>query len=135
MTNLYAPRLIVEKTVVEKQNPASVESNGTKAKVVDAKKDKTERKQFKKQVEKNLGMLRSNSVEENSGNRSRQLLREVERRQKAAREMELEVLKEEGLGKETERLLTPQLDSADVVIQMMKAQYANVQAKKNQNSS
>jgi len=47
--------------------------------------------------------------------------------------MELEVLKEEGLGKETERLLTPQLDSADVVIQMMKAQYANVQAKKNQN--
>jgi len=109
----------------------SVENNGTK--VVDAKKDKTERKQFKKQVEKNLGMLRSYSVEENSGNRSRQLLREVERRQKAAREMELEVLKEEGLGKETERLLTPQLDSADVVIQMMKAQYANVQAKKNQN--
>ena len=62
MTNLYAPRLIVEKTVAEKQNPASVESNGTKVfqdifllqltlshgtKVVDAKKDKTERKQFK----------------------------------------------------------------------------------------
>jgi len=131
MTNLYAPRLIVEKTVAEKQNPSSVESSGTK--VVDAKKVKTERKQFRKQVEKNLGMLRSYSVEENSGNRSRQLLREVERRQKAARDMELEVLKEEGLGKETERLLTPQLDSADVVIQMMKAQYANVQAKKNQN--
>ena len=32
---------------------------------------------FRKQVEKNLGMLRSYSVEENSGNRSRQLLREV----------------------------------------------------------
>ena len=70
MTNLYAPRLIVEKTVAEKQNPASVESNGTKVfqdifvlnhfvglkssitysntiKVVDAKKDKTERKQFR----------------------------------------------------------------------------------------
>ena len=70
MTNLYAPRLIVEKTVAEKQNLSSVESNGTKVfqnilalhrfvgpkpsitlscgtKVVDAKKDKTERKQFK----------------------------------------------------------------------------------------
>ena len=70
MTNLYAPRLIVEKTVAEKQNLALVENNGTKvfqdifllhqfmgpnssitlscgAKVVDAKKDKTERKQFK----------------------------------------------------------------------------------------
>ena len=74
MTNLYAPRLIVEKTVAEKQNQPSVESNGTKVfqdvfllhqfmgpkssityiltlshgtKVVDAKKDKTERKQFK----------------------------------------------------------------------------------------
>ena len=30
MTNLYAPRLIVEKTVAEKQNQPSVESNGTK---------------------------------------------------------------------------------------------------------
>ena len=30
MTNLYAPRLIVEKTVAEKQNVASVESGGTK---------------------------------------------------------------------------------------------------------
>ena len=30
-----------------------------------------------KEVEKNLGMLRSYSTEENSGNRSRQLLREV----------------------------------------------------------
>ena len=30
MTNLYAPRLIVEKTVAEKQNPASVENSGTK---------------------------------------------------------------------------------------------------------
>ena len=73
MTNLYAPRLIVEKTVAEKQNVASVESGGTKVlqdifllqlfmgksrqqhiltlsyvtKVVDAKKDKTERKQFR----------------------------------------------------------------------------------------
>merc|ERR1719400_57447 len=128
MTNLYAPRLIVEKTVAEKQNPASVESNGTK--VVDAKKDKTERKQFRKEVEKNLGMLRSYSTEENSGNRSRQLLREVERRQKAARDMELEVLKEEGMNKDTERLLTPQQDCGDAVIQIMKAQYASVQAKK-----
>ena len=70
MTNLYAPRLIVEKTVAEKQNPSSMESSGTKVfqeifllhqsmgqtlsltlshgtKVVDAKKDKTERKQFR----------------------------------------------------------------------------------------
>ena len=31
----------------------------------------------RKEVEKNLGMLRSYSTEENSGNRSRQLLREV----------------------------------------------------------
>merc|ERR1712032_860243 len=50
ITNLYAPRLIVEKTMTEKQ------------------KDKMERKQFRKEVEKNLGMLRSYSTEENSGN-------------------------------------------------------------------
>merc|ERR1719507_571329 len=90
------------------------EINGMKA--VDSKqKDKMERKQFRKQVVKNMGMLRSYSVEEDSGNRSRQML------------------KEEGLTKDTERLLSPQQDCADAVIQMMKAQYASVQAKKNQN--
>jgi len=145
MTNLYAPRLIVEKTMTDQhqrqmsdqQRQESVggvkeEINGMKA--VDSKqKDKMERKQFRKQVVKNMGMLRSYSVEEDSGNRSRQMLKEVERRQKAARSMELEVLKEEGLTKDTERLLSPQQDCGDAVIQMMKAQYASVQAKKNQN--
>jgi len=138
ITNLYAPRLIVEKTMTEQQRQESVVSregeNGMNA--VDSKqKDKMERKQFRKEVEKNLGMLRSYSTEENSGNRSRQLLREVERRQKAARDMELEVLKEEGMNKDTERLLTPQQDCGDAVIQIMKAQYASVQAKKNQNQA
>jgi len=136
MTNLYAPRLIVEKAVTDQQRQESVggikeENNGMKA--VDSKqKDKMERKEYRKQVEK-MGMLRSYSVEENSGNRSRQMLKEVERRQKAARDMELEVFKEEGMNKDTERLLSPQQDSGDAVIQMMKAQYASVQAKKNQN--
>jgi len=138
ITNLYAPRLIVEKTMTDQQRQESVVSregeNGMNA--VDSKqKDKMERKQFRKEVEKNLGMLRSYSTEENSGNRSRQLLREVERRQKAARDMELEVLKEEGMSKDTERLLTPQQDCGDAVIQIMKAQYASVQAKKNQNQA
>merc|ERR1712037_593314 len=142
MTNLYAPRLIVEKTMTDQhqrqmsdQGPmggVKEENNGMKA--VDSKqKDKMERKQFRKQVVKNMGMLRSYSVEEDSGNRSRQMLKEVERHQKAARSMELEVLKEEGLTKDTERLLSPQQDCGDAVIQMMKAQYASVQAKKNQN--
>ena len=36
-----------------------------------------DRNLVRKEVEKNLGMLRSYSTEENSGNRSRQLLREV----------------------------------------------------------
>jgi hypothetical protein len=141
MTNLYAPRLIVEKTMTDQhqrqisdqQRQESVggikeENNGMKT--VDSKqKDKMERKQFRKQV----GMLRSYSVEENSGNRSRQMLKEVERRQKAVRSMELEVMKEEGLTKDTERLLSPQQDCGDAVIQMMKAQYDACQAKKNQN--
>merc|ERR1712192_176005 len=96
MTNLYAPRLIVEKTMTDQQRHESVVSkegsddNGIKA---------------------------------------------VERRQKAARDMELEVLKEEGLNKDTERLLAPQQDCGDAVIQIMKAQYASVQAKKNQNQA
>merc|ERR1712192_183071 len=138
MMNLYAPRLIVEKTMTDQQRHESVvskegsDNNGMKA--VDSKqKDKMERKQFRKQVDKNMGMLRSYSTEENSGNRSRQLLKEVERRQKAARDMELEVLKEEGMNKDTDRLLAPQQDCGDAVIQIMKAQYASVQAKKNQN--
>merc|ERR1719507_2853663 len=107
------------------------EINGMKA--VDSKqKDKMERKQFRKQVVKNMGMLRSYSVPEHSGNRSRQMLKEVERRQKAARDMKLEVLNEEGMNKETELLLTPQPECGDAFIQIMKDQYASVQAKKNQ---
>merc|ERR1712192_302398 len=139
ITNLYAPRLIVEKTMTDQQRQESVVSkegdndNGMKAVDSKQKQDKMERKQFRKQVDKNMGMLRSYSAEENSGNRSRQLLKEVERRQKAARDMELEVLKEEGMNKDTDRLLAPQQDCGDAVIQIMKAQYASVQAKKNQN--
>ena len=50
ITNLYAPRLIVEKTMTEQQRQESVVSregeNGMKA--VDSKlKDKMERKQFR----------------------------------------------------------------------------------------
>ena len=51
MTNLYAPRLIVEKTMTDQQRQESVggikeENNGMKA--VDSKqKDKMERKQFR----------------------------------------------------------------------------------------
>merc|ERR1712192_14035 len=140
MTNLYAPRLIVEKTMTDQQRQESVVSkeggdNGMKAVDNKQKQDKMERKQFRKQVDKNMGMLRSYSTEENSGNRSRQLLKEVERRQKAARDMELEVLKEEGMSKDTDRLLAPQQDCGDAVIQIMKAQYASVQAKKNQNQA
>jgi hypothetical protein len=138
---MWSLTLIVEKTMTDQhqrqisdqQRQESVggikeENNGMKT--VDSKqKDKMERKQFRKQV----GMLRSYSVEENSGNRSRQMLKEVERRQKAVRSMELEVMKEEGLTKDTERLLSPQQDCGDAVIQMMKAQYDACQAKKNQN--
>merc|ERR1712001_239767 len=125
ITNLYAPRLIVEKTVADQKKLTS-DNNGVKA-IDNRQKDKMERKQFRKQVEKNLGLLRSYSVPEHSGNRSRQMLKEVERRQKAARDMKLEVLNEEGMTKDTERLLSPQQDCGDAVIQMMKAQYASVQ--------
>jgi len=114
-TNLYAPRIIAEKS--KGAGPLN-DSDVTK-------------KVFRKEMRRNQwSNLRSVSVEE--GPRSRSLLREMERKARNTRELGLQVL-DPRVGREEEdeqTLLCPDSPLDDLVIQKIKAQYASVQAKK-----